>query len=66
MKVARLGLRIREVPMPYRRRRGGTSKVAGSLRGSIRAGWRIIGTFLRVATAPRPFAGPDPHADRPT
>jgi glycosyltransferase involved in cell wall biosynthesis len=66
MKVARLGLRIREVPMPYRRRRGGTSKVAGSLRGSIRAGWRIIGTFLRVATAPRPFAGPDRHADRPT
>jgi glycosyltransferase involved in cell wall biosynthesis len=66
MKAARLGLRIREVPMPYRRRRGGTSKVAGSLRGSIRAGWRIIGTFLRVATAPRPFAGPDRRADRPT
>jgi hypothetical protein len=66
MKAARLGLRIREVPMPYRRRRGGTSKVAGSLRGSIRAGWRIVGTFLRVATEPCPFASPDRRADRPT
>jgi len=52
MRAARLGLRILEVPMPYRRRIGGTSKVAGSLRGSLRAGWRIIGTFLRVAAAP--------------
>jgi hypothetical protein len=36
--------------MPYRCRLGGTSKVAGSLRGSLRAGWRIVATFFRVAT----------------
>lgn len=53
MKAARAGLRILEVPMPYRRRSGGASKVAGSLRGSLRAGSRIVATFLRVATAPR-------------
>jgi glycosyltransferase involved in cell wall biosynthesis len=51
MKAARAGLRILEVPMPYRRRAGGQSKVAGSLRGTIRAGTRIVATFLRVATA---------------
>jgi hypothetical protein len=50
MKAARAGLRILEVPMPYRCRLGGTSKVAGSLRGSLRAGWRIVATFFRVAT----------------
>ena len=49
MKAARAGLRILEIPMPYRCRRGGVSKVAGNLRGSLRAGWRILMTFLRVA-----------------
>jgi glycosyltransferase involved in cell wall biosynthesis len=51
MKAARLRLRVLEVPMPYRRRSGGKSKVAGSLRGSLRAGFRIASTFLRVASA---------------
>jgi glycosyltransferase involved in cell wall biosynthesis len=49
MKAARAGLRILEVPMPYRCRVGGVSKVAGSLRGTVRAGWRIVATFARVA-----------------
>ena len=49
MKAARAGLRILEVPLPYRGRAGGVSKVAGSLRGTLRAGWRIVVTFLRVA-----------------
>jgi glycosyltransferase involved in cell wall biosynthesis len=51
MRAASAGLRIMEVPLPYRRRAGGESKVAGSLRGTIRAGTRIIATFLRVAMA---------------
>jgi glycosyltransferase involved in cell wall biosynthesis len=51
MKAARNGLRILELPLPYRRRYGGQSKVAGSLRGSINAACRIIATFLRVALA---------------
>ena len=38
MRVARAGLRVLEVPVAYRCRIGGQSKVAGSLRGSLRAG----------------------------
>ena len=51
MRAAQAGLRITEIPLPYRRRAGGESKVAGSLRGTLRAGSRIIATFLRVAMA---------------
>ncbi|MGB9167184.1 MAG: glycosyltransferase family 2 protein [Rhodomicrobium sp.] len=53
MKAARQGLRILEIPMPYSRRTGGRSKVAGSLYGSLRAGSRILLTFGRVAFEPR-------------
>ena len=49
MKAARAGLRIAEIPMPYRCRAGGVSKVAGSLRGTLRAATRIVATFVRVA-----------------
>ena len=49
MKAARLGLRIREIPVPYSRRNGGRSKVAGSFHGSLRAGSRILLTLGRVA-----------------
>jgi len=52
MRVARAGLRVLELPVPYRRRSGGESKVAGNLRGSVRAGSRIIATFARVAMEP--------------
>jgi glycosyltransferase involved in cell wall biosynthesis len=56
MQAARVGLRILEVPMPYRRRLGGSSKVAGSLMGTLRAATRIGATYLRVASAPAPRA----------
>jgi glycosyltransferase involved in cell wall biosynthesis len=49
MRVARAGLRVMEVPVGYRRRLGGESKVAGSLRGSLKAGSKIMMTFARVA-----------------
>ena len=52
MRAARAGLRVLEVPVAYRRRLGGESKVAGSLRGSVKAGLRIVATFARVATEP--------------
>ena len=54
MQAARAGLRVLEVPLPYRCRAGGESKVAGSLGGTVRAGWRIVTTFARVAASPRP------------
>jgi glycosyltransferase involved in cell wall biosynthesis len=53
MRAAAAGLRILEIPVDYRCRRGGSSKVAGSLVGSLRAGTRIIATFLRVLLAGR-------------
>jgi glycosyltransferase involved in cell wall biosynthesis len=52
MRVARAGLRVLEVPVGYRCRLGGQSKVAGSLRGSVKAGVKIISTFARVAMEP--------------
>src|SRR5712691_1998755 len=53
MRAARAGLRILEIPVDYHRRSGGNSKVAGSLSGTIRAGARIIATFVRVSTKAR-------------
>ena len=52
MRAARAGLRVLEIPVPYRCRTGGASKVAGNLRGTLRAGLRIIATFGRVAARP--------------
>ena len=52
MRVARSGLRVLELPVPYRRRFGGESKVAGSLHGTVIAGVRIISTFARIAIEP--------------
>jgi glycosyltransferase involved in cell wall biosynthesis len=52
MRAARGGLRVLELPVDYRRRRRGQSKVAGTLRGSIKAGVKIIATFARVALEP--------------
>jgi hypothetical protein len=49
MRAARAGLRILEVPVPHRRRAGGASKVSGNLRGTIRASWRIVAAFARIA-----------------
>lgn len=49
LKALRAGYRYREVPVRYRRRLGGTSKVGGTLVGGTRAGLRIIATSLRYA-----------------
>jgi hypothetical protein len=43
-RVARL--RVVEVPVRYRARAAGESKVSGTLIGSIRAGWKILGWIL--------------------
>ena len=48
LKAITLGLRIREIPVNYKRRIGGESKVSGNLKASIEAGRKIIGIFLRV------------------
>lgn len=47
-KVFRAGLAYAEVPVTYRRRRLGRSKVSGTLRGVWGAGTKILGTIARV------------------
>lgn len=52
IRAARAGLRVLELPVAYRRRIGGRSKVAGSLLGSFRAVLHIMTAFARVAMEP--------------
>ncbi len=47
-KAALAGMRIIEVPVRYRKRRTGKSKITGSLAKSLEAGVVIIGTILRA------------------
>jgi glycosyltransferase involved in cell wall biosynthesis len=49
MRAARARVRTMEVPVDYRRRAGGHSKIAGSLRGSVYAATRILITLVRLA-----------------
>lgn len=47
VKAIRAGYRVREVPVGYRPRLGGVSKISGTLRGSVLAAWHILSTTLR-------------------
>ena len=49
VKSARRGARITEVPVSYRSRRAGVSKVSGTLRGTALAAYYILGVTLRNA-----------------
>ena len=53
MRVGAARLRVIEVPMPYRKRIAGQSKVAGNLRGTIKASARILRTLASVAAQTR-------------
>lgn len=48
VKAAKRGFRIVEIPVDYRRRVG-RSKVTGTVRGSLLAGYHLIATVLRYA-----------------
>lgn len=48
MRVAAAGLRILELPVDHRCRRGGVSKVSGNLVAGIKAAWKIATTFIRL------------------
>jgi glycosyltransferase involved in cell wall biosynthesis len=52
LRAHEMGLRVVEVPIACRKRRGGASKVSGTVRGTVLAGVRILGAVLRHA---RPF-----------
>lgn len=71
LKAGRAGYRVREVPVDYHRRKGGRSKVAGTLVGTVRASTSILATFARHArwrpsreSAARAPGGPRPDVSR--
>ncbi len=49
IKAARLGIDHAEVPVAYRRRGGGQSKVSGTIEGSVRAGTIILWQLAKHA-----------------
>jgi len=51
MKAAQLELRVLEIPMPYRARAGGRSKISGSVIGTVRAGFRMVTAVYRYRNA---------------
>jgi glycosyltransferase involved in cell wall biosynthesis len=53
MRAAAKGLRILEVPVDHRCRRGGVSKVSGNLVAGMHAAWIIVKTFVRLARSLR-------------
>ena len=48
VRAAELGLRIAEVPVLYRPRAAGVSKISGNLKGSCHAGAIILGTLWKL------------------
>jgi glycosyltransferase involved in cell wall biosynthesis len=57
MRVAAAGLRVLEVPVDHRCRRGGVSKVSGNVVAGLSAAWKITTTFLRLALTLRRAPG---------
>jgi glycosyltransferase involved in cell wall biosynthesis len=53
MRAAARGLRILEIAVDHRCRRGGESKVSGNLAAGLSAAWKITITFLRLAATLR-------------
>jgi len=49
LRAHRERLRVREVPVRCHARRGGQSKVSGTLRGTVGASYKIIKTILKYA-----------------
>jgi glycosyltransferase involved in cell wall biosynthesis len=57
VKSVRAGLRVAEVEVEYRPRLGGASKVSGTLRGTVGAGWKLCSCAIRYARwSPSPVA----------
>jgi glycosyltransferase involved in cell wall biosynthesis len=52
-KAARTHLHIEQIDVEYRPRLGGRSKVAGNLRGSLLAAYKLLGCALTYSTRPQ-------------
>lgn len=53
IKAHRCGLRVLEIPVNYRKRLAGQSKISGNLLGSIRAGYKILWSIAKYAFSPQ-------------
>lgn len=62
-RAARAGVRATEVPVSYHRRIG-KSKITGTVKGTVLAGWKIITTILRLRFTPAPGGANDFEAPR--
>jgi hypothetical protein len=51
VRAARVGLRVAEVPVSYRKRVAGRSKISSTVKGTLGASYKIVFTILRHATA---------------
>ncbi len=51
VKALRLGMRVAEVPVSYRKRVG-VSKITGTLKGTVLAGYKILLTVFRYSVGP--------------
>jgi glycosyltransferase involved in cell wall biosynthesis len=56
MKAALMEIPTLEVDVPYRARRGGRSKISGTVRGVVAAGAKIISTILTLWAARRQWS----------
>ncbi len=57
IKAVLEGLRVVEIPVRWRRRRAGASKISGTLAGTLRACGKITWTFARFAATCRRWPG---------
>lgn len=61
VKSARRGSRLVEVPVTWQARRSGESKISGTVKGTILAGWYLLSVTVKHA---RPFQALDPGNKR--
>jgi hypothetical protein len=50
-RASRIGVRTAEVPVSYHRRIG-RSKITGTIKGTVAAGYKILTTILKVRLEP--------------
>ena len=53
IKASRFGLKVVEIPVNYRKRIAGESKISGNLVGTVRAGWKILWTIAKYGLSSR-------------
>lgn len=56
VKSVRAGWALAQIPVPYRPRLGGRSKISGSFRGTVGAAWKLCTCPLRYALWSPPFS----------